>query len=98
MYVKKNKKHNDRLKHQLKEWQDIMFEAEVPALMLTFINVNYDPFLSNKALGLLNNILIRTNEVNQEKIIKLLKKDDCFFSVFYYLMMRMQASKDFMLK
>lgn len=74
-----------------------MFDAGVPALMLTFINVNNDAYLSNKALGLLNNILIRTNESNQGKIIQLLKKDDRFFSVFYYLMMRMQASKSFML-
>lgn len=74
-----------------------MFDAGVPALMLTFINVNNDAYLSNKALGLLNNILIRTNESNQGKIIQLLKKDDRFFSVFYYLMIRMQASKSFML-
>jgi len=74
-----------------------MFDAEVPALMLSFINMNNDPYLSNKALGLLNNILIRTNEVNQNKIVQLLKKDDCFFDVFYYLSSRMQASKEFML-
>jgi hypothetical protein len=75
-----------------------MFDAEVPALMLSFINVNNDPYLSNKALGLLNNILIRTNETNQNKIVQLLKKDDSFFDVFYYLMTRMQCSKNFMLQ
>ena len=87
--MKKQKKHNDRLTEQLKEWQDVMFEAEVPELMLSFINVSNDTFLSNKALTLLNNILIKTNETNQKKILDLLKKDDSFFNVFYYLMRRL---------
>ena len=73
----------------MKEWQDVMFEAEVPELMLSFINVSNDTFLSNKALTLLNNILIKTNETNQKKILDLLKKDDSFFNVFYYLMRRL---------
>lgn len=89
LQMKKQKKHNDRLKEQLKEWQDVMFEAEVPELMLTFIDVNNDKFLSHKALTLLNNIMIKTNEQNQKKILDLLKKDDSFFSVFYYLMRRL---------
>lgn len=61
---KKKKKLNDRLYKELKEWQDVMFDAGVPEQMLEFININLDNYLSNKALMLLNKLLIKTTEEN----------------------------------
>ena len=30
---------NTKLKEELREWQDVMFEAEVPELMISFIGI-----------------------------------------------------------
>ena len=46
---------------------------------------------------LLNNLLIKTNEANQQKILDLLIQDDQFFDVFYYIKNRLEASKKYLL-
>lgn len=51
------RKRNLHVKTQLREWQEVMFEAEIPELLFKFIDVKGDPFLANKALTLLNGIL-----------------------------------------
>ncbi len=38
--------------------------------------------LANKALTLLNNLLIEASTENQQRVLDLLKEDDPFFSVF----------------
>jgi hypothetical protein len=65
--------------------------------MLSFVTVRHEVFLSNSALMLLNNLLIKTNEANQQKILDLLIQDDQFFDVFYYIKNRLEASKKYLL-
>jgi FtsZ-binding cell division protein ZapB len=51
------RKRNLHVKAQLKEWQEVMFEAAIPELLFKFIDVKGDQFLANKALTLLNGIM-----------------------------------------
>ena len=72
--IKKSKKQFERLKLELREWQNVMFAAEVPQLMLEYIDIGMkNTFLSNKAIILLNNLMTRSTEKNQEKILEILK-------------------------
>jgi hypothetical protein len=75
---------------ELREWQDVMFEAGVPEVMLEFVRIDLnDTYLSNKAICLLNNLLSKTSEDNQKKMMNILKKNNLFFSVFYYVKTRL---------
>jgi hypothetical protein len=74
-----------------------MFEAEIPELLFKFIDVKGDPFLANKALTLLNGILSQAGEKQQQRILDILKKDDKFFPVFYYIKQRLGVSKSYLL-
>jgi hypothetical protein len=50
---------------ELREWQDVMYEAGVPELMLSFINLELNnTFLSNSAVACLNNLLLKTSDKN----------------------------------
>ena len=48
--IKEKQRKNESLYKELKEWQDVMFEAKVPELMLDFIDTDHDMFLCNRAL------------------------------------------------
>ena len=48
--IKDKQRKNEQLYKELKEWQDVMFEAKVPELMLDFIDTENDMFLCNRAL------------------------------------------------
>ena len=74
-----------------------MFEAEIPQLLLNFININGDTFLANKSLNLLNAIMFQAGEKQQTRILELLKKDDRFFNVFFYIKQRLIVSKNYLL-
>jgi len=75
-----------------------MFAAGVPEMLFDLINVRESPFLANKALLLLNNLLAHAPESNQERVLELLKEDNKFFDVFYYISKRMQVSKAYLLQ
>ena len=92
------KKKNDLLKRNLRHTQEVMFEAGVPQLMLSFINVGQDNFLANKALNLLNCIMYKASESMQRRILTLLKKDELYFSMFFYLKKRLNISKIYLLQ
>jgi hypothetical protein len=62
-----------------------MFEAGVPQFLFEMTSVEQDPMLANKALTLLNNLLIESSTENQERVLDLLKEDNRFFSVFHYM-------------
>ena len=47
---------------------------------------------------MLNLILAKPTETMQRDMLDLLKKDNAFFKVFYYLKMRMQYSKNYLLE
>jgi hypothetical protein len=65
--------------------------------MLSLVNTKTDPFLANKAIILLNNILCRATEQNQLRMLTLLKEGDKFFHVFFYLKERLNASKKYLI-
>jgi len=88
---------NLKLKQELREWQDVMFAAQVPDHMIAFINVTNSPFLANRALCLLNSIMINSTEENQRKMLTLLRKNNNFFDVFFYVKERLRISKEYML-
>ena len=91
--MKKKNKKNDRLSEELKEWQNVMFEAGVPDLMLQYININNDTQLANNALILINKLLFDPHEERQKKILDVLMVNDQFFDVFYYIKQRFEISK-----
>ena len=66
--------------------------------MLSFINVDHDNFLANKALNLLNCMMFKASESMQRRILTYLKKDDAYFSVFFYLKQRLNLSKSYLLQ
>lgn len=75
-----------------------MFEAGVPEVMLSFIRIDLkDTYLSNKAILLLNNMLSKTSEDNQRKMMQIFKKNNAFFGVFYYIKIRLNVAKDLLL-
>jgi hypothetical protein len=74
-----------------------MFEAGVPEMLFGLINERESPFLANKALILLNNLLVHAPEENQTRIISLLRQDNKFFDVFYYIQKRMGASRSYLI-
>jgi hypothetical protein len=92
------KKKNNELKRVLRNMQEVMFEAGVPQLMLSFINVRHDNLLANKALNLLNCMMQKASESMQRRILVLLKKDELYFSMFYYLKKRLNISKIYLLQ
>jgi hypothetical protein len=75
-----------------------MFEAGVPQLMLSFISVDHENFLANKALNLLNFMMHKATESMQRRILALLRKDDLYFKVFYYLKTRLNLSKTYLIE
>lgn len=96
---KTEKKKNDLKQNELREWQDVMFEAGVPDLMITFIKMSIgNVYLSNKAIILLNNMLCHSSEANQKKMLQILQNDNQFFEVFHYVKTRIEASKVYMLE
>ena len=92
------RKKNEELKQKLRMTQEIMFDAKVPQLMLSFINTQHDNFLANKALNLLNCMMFRASEQMQRKILAFLRKDDLYFSVFFYVRQRLDMSKTYLLQ
>ena len=53
---------NNKLKQELKEWQDVMFEANVPELMISLIGIENDLFVSIRCIELLNSMLLKSTE------------------------------------
>lgn len=74
-----------------------MFEAGVPEFLLGLINDRQTPFLANKALTLLNNLLVHAPEENQARLIALLRAENSFFDVFFYIQKRMGASRSYLI-
>ena len=95
--VMKAEKRTEALEKSLKEWQNVMFEAGVPEFLIGLINDRQTPFLANKALVLLNNLLVHAPEENQARLIALLRQDNNFFDVFYYIQKRMGASRAYLI-
>jgi hypothetical protein len=56
-----------------------MIESNVPELLLSFINIENDMHMCNRALNLLNSILLSSTETTQSDFLELLKKGDNFF-------------------
>jgi hypothetical protein len=61
-------------------------------------SVEQDPMLANKALTLVNNLLVEASAENQERVLELLKEDNRFFSVFHYMQQRIIASQAYVLE
>jgi len=55
-------------------------------------------FLANKALILLNNLLYKTSDKNQAKMLEILKGENRFFTVFYYIKQRLHYSKNYLIE
>jgi hypothetical protein len=66
--------------------------------MLTFISIDQDNFLANKALNLLNCIMFKSSESMQRRMLSILKKDDLYFKMFFYLKTRLNLSKIYLLQ
>jgi len=67
-----------------------MFEAEVPELMISFIGIENDLYLSIRCIELLNSLLLKATEEKQHRFLHVLKKNDKFFNVFFYIKIRLQ--------
>lgn len=68
----------------------------MPQILLRMINVkNENKFLMNKCLTVLNNIMSHSTETNQQKMLDILKEDNLFFNVFFYISVRLEESKDY---
>lgn len=86
------------MKTDLREWQNVMFEAGVPEMIFDLIDVNQDPFLANKALILMNNLLMDATEENQQKVLDLLKENNKFFTVFFYIQTRIDINRKYLIE
>ena len=68
------KKQQFRIKNKkkyecLKDWQNVLFDAKVPQLMFEFIDIHEDQFLASKAMSLINLIIARPTESQQQVIL-----------------------------
>lgn len=93
---KVNQKNMQLMLNDLLEWQNVMFEAEVPKFLLKMINIkNSNVFLMNKSLALINNIMSHSTDSNQKRMLDILKVDNLFFNVFFYITVRLEESKEY---
>lgn len=74
-----------------------MFECKVPELMFSFIDINNAPYLCNRAIELINSLLTKSAERDQQRILALLKKNNLFFKIFLYIRIRLEESKKILL-
>ena len=65
---------NDILKKQLKDWQHVMFDTDVPRQILKQIDIKQDTFLCNRAIILMNELMKKSTEDMQEKVLAILKE------------------------
>lgn len=63
---------NNRLKQELKEWQDVMFDSGVPQLLISFIDADNDLYLAIRSIQLLNSMLLKSTEEKQQRFLDVL--------------------------
>lgn len=56
---------------------------------------NDNVFLANKCLQVLNNIMSHSTDSNQQRMLDILKEDNLFFPVFFYISTRLEESKQY---
>ena len=67
-------------------------------MLFEFIDVHEDQFLASKAVSLVNLMIARPSESQQKVILNILRKNDDFFRVFFYIQSRMHISKNFLIE
>jgi len=56
-----------------------MFETEVPQQILKQIDIKQDTFLCNRAIILMNELMKKSTEEMQAKVLEILKSNNNFF-------------------
>ena len=75
-----------------------MFETEVPQQILKQIDIKQDTFLCNRAIILMNELMKKSTEEMQAKVLEILKSNNNFFQIFYYINERLKQSKNYLLE